>query len=77
MNLGLSKFLNLIQMVQSMKVRNWMEWNMDREHFFIKIMVEFMRVSGLKIKYKVKVIYSKYSLLGTLFYASGKPAYEG
>lgn len=48
---------------------------MDKVHFSIKIMVEYMMVNGLKIRCMDKVFYE--IDLGTLFYASGKPAYEG
>lgn len=49
---------------------------MDMVHFFIKIMAEFMKVNGLKIKCMEQVILFRL-IKGTLFYASGKPAYEG
>lgn len=49
---------------------------MDMVHFFIKIMGESMRVNGLKIKC-MELVILYILILGTLFYASGKPAYEG
>lgn len=57
-------------------VKNKMEWDRVMESFFFKIMGVFMKVSGMIIKCMEMVINDIF-IKGTLFYASGKPAYEG
>lgn len=52
---------------------------MEKENFIIK-MEDYMMVNGKRIKCMEKVKYFQNILnynLGSLFYASGKPAYEG